>query len=721
MLMWRIQERSETVAAFIRYGNIVLIILLALFAVFGIVAIFNKKLREKAGLALLAFCAAVITAFALEATAFNFMHYLKFFAGPQTSIAYVSPDAPDVLIMTDDARGEVIGEREIHIKNLNRKVYSVFIDMEFNGFEMADVTVAYTDDGSTYQYKKPLYNFLPHENYIPLQPSGKVYDISIAFTEKLGDEVNIQNIVINKPIPIYFSGLRILAASLLLFALFVIVHKDLRARAAYWLFEYKFDPKNRRQSVGYACAVVLLVLYCWVCVYTSVSFKEKYRPLNFIYQKCLVDALIAGRTNLDYGSPQKLLALERPYDVREREAAGFDEGHDWVWYKGKYYCYYGVVPAALVNVPYRLISGDYLSDYISIFFYCAVSVILLAALWRHLCKRYMPNIRYVHYLLSIITLFFASGIFILLRYATFYSVVQSAGFMFTVAGVLLLLKSVDGGKVKYPYLFFASLCMALVFGCRPNLGLASFLVPVVLWKHRSWKLAAFTLLPYIMVAIPLCLYNYVRFGSIFEFGVNYVLTAFNIREMAHQNILSKIFKAIIASVRYLFCPLRFSLQFPFVEVSYVGTGAITRGLYWFFPGAIGIINFPIVFCLFYLFKNKNKPNYFYLLSASLIVGIAIIVLNSILQGCSERFMPDIAIFIVFPSLVCAYYWCFDAGKENGGGDEHLFVGRYVRLGVTYALLAACVFVGSCLCVSGVSTYNNSTLYRYLEVSLGFLN
>lgn len=151
---------------------------------------------------------------------------------------------------------------------------------------------------------------------------------------------------------------------------------------------------------------------------------------------------------------------------------------------------------------------------------------------------------------------------------------------------------------------------------------------------------------------------------------------------------------------------------------------ITRGVLWNFRNAIGIINFPIVFCLFYMLKNffvKDKPKPFYVLASSLISAAAIVVLNSFIQGCHARYMLDIAIFIVFPSLFCAYYWCQAVEKNimRGGVAPDLFIGRKIRLGATYALIIASIFVGLFLCVSAEATYSNPTLYRYLEYSLGF--
>jgi len=715
--MYSLVRRSPTVAMFIDKCNTGLIIVLAILAVIGIIAIFNKRLRGKT--ALFAFCVAALVAFALEATAFNFLHYLKYFAGPPTVITGVSETDKNILLTTDDAYAELLSDG-VRFKNLNRKVTSVFVDMEFNNIETAEMVVKWTDEGITQQYVKKLYKYLPHENYAPLQPCGNVSELTVTFNART-DQIIANKIMVNKPIPFYFSGLRLLVVSFFIFAIFAIVNKTLRAKAAYWLFEYKFDPKNVKQNIIYACTVALLILFSWVCVFTSVSDYHEWEKKYHIYNEYLVDALINGRTYLEYGNPQLWSNVERPYDDTWRKTNGYEEvtnyeAFDWTWYKGRYYCYFGVVPAVILYIPYKLITGEYLPNHVGTFLFCAITVILLALLWRYCVKKYMQDMRYAHYLFSFITLFFASGIGPILRYATFYTIVQAAGLMFTVAGVLLLLKSVDNEKISHLKLFFACLCFALIFGCRPSMGLASLLVPVVLWRHRTWKLFAFAMFPYVIVAIPLCLYNYVRFGSIFEFGVNYVLTNFNINVFAQQNVLGKMFRTFVSSANYLFCPLKFSLKFPFIELWWGDSQQISQGILWNFQCAMGIINFPIVFSLFYLFKNKINRKHLYLLSAFLIIGIAVAVLNSIAQGCAVRYMPDIAVFIIFPSLFCAYYWC----QDSEWSGIRRFIGHTVRLSVTYVLIAASIFVGLFLFVVAQSTYSNPTLYRYLEYSLGVI-
>jgi hypothetical protein len=511
-----------------------------------------------------------------------------------------------------------------------------------------------------------------------------------------------------------FSGLRLLVVSFLLFAIFCFVNKTLRAKTSYYLFEYKFDPTNRKQNIVYVFCVVLLILFSWICVYTSLSKEQREYPPYQQYNKYLVDAIISGRTYLDYGNPEKLLNAERPYDInyliKNDYKRDVDWMFDWAWYKGKHYCYFGVVPAIILYIPYKIITGNYLSNQAGVFLFSAIAVVLLAMLWQFCVKKYMPNARFAFYLLSFMTLFFASGLFAVLRYPLFYTIVQSAGFMFSIAGIFLLFKSVENEKVNHIKLFFACLCLALVVGCRPNLIFVSLFVPVILWKYRSWKLLLFIMIPYIMVAIPLCMYNYARFDSIFEFGPKYNLSMSNLTAYGQLNPIGKIIQIFVFSVSYMFTPNIYSLYFPFVQCLPYDHSIVTMGIFRHNEtGGSGIINFPIVLCLFYLFKKKFEENK-RIIYTFLIVALSIILVNSFIAGFIRRYVFDFSTFIIIPSLFCAYYWW----KAKEGTN---------RLKLIYVLLAFSIFVGLFLFVTGLYNnivYKDTTLYRYLEYSLGIL-
>lgn len=365
-----------------------------------------------------------------------------------------------------------------------------------------------------------------------------------------------------------------------------------------------------------------------------------------------------------------------------------------------------------------MITGNYLSNTAGIFLFAAVTIALLALLWRYCVKRWMPNFQFVFYILSFLTLFFAGGFYGPLRMTRFYSIPQIAGVMFAVAGTLLLLKSIEKESVNRLKLFFACLCLALVVGCRPNLIFVSLLVPIVLWKYRSWKLLLFISIPYVCVAIPLCMYNYDRFGSIFEFGQKYCTTVQNLTSYMLLNPIGKFIKVFEACVYYLFYPNKYMLHFPFVETFQPkSSDFITLGLFRQYERGSAMVDFPIVFCLFYMFKNilrNNKPAIFSLLLGFLSIAVIIMMVDSLITGFMGRYVVDFAIFFILPSLFCAYYWC----------SEHSGYGIYQnkkRLSIVYVLLAVGIFIGLFLFVDGTPyLYHDLTLSRYLESSLGII-
>ncbi|MCL2220343.1 MAG: hypothetical protein FWB94_10740 [Chitinispirillia bacterium] len=720
---------NATITLLIRYFNILSATVMAFLAIYGVITVFFKSsnLNIFRGRAFIqAFCVAALGAFIIEATYFNYPYYLKYFADGEVHAIGISPQDSTVMLTSDGTLAETIYQTKkdsttvlsgITFKNLNRRVTSVYIEPIFDTTdELITAQVLFTFDGLKNSITKFPVRGLPNTNYITIHPYGNVSEIQIHLSAK------ISQLALNKQVPFYFSGLRIFVFSCVFFAFILFFNKRLRAKTAYILFEYKFDPANRRQKIVYAFSVVLLIAFSFICAFTSTSepTEEEFPGLKQ-YNKYLVDALIQGRTYLDFGNPEKLLEAEHPYSTRWLKSNGYesnvDWAYDWAWYKGKFYCYFGIVPAVILYAPYKMITGDYLPNHAGIFLFMAISVILLAMLWRHCVMRYMPDATFVFYLLSFLTLFFASGLFGPLRFTRFYSIVSAAGFMFVAAGILLLLKSAAGERPNLLKLFFACLCFALAVGCRPNLAIASLLVPVVMWRYRSFKLAMFILAPYIMVAIPLCFYNYIRFGSITDFGVSYNLSVFN--PPAYKGILNPIGKLIntsMISMSYIFLPNDYSIFFPYVE-------CISRypktldGIPKFYDKGCGIINFPIVLCLFCFFRSiaaKNRPETFPLLSVCMIIAACFIVVNSWLIGFSGRYMIDFALFIIIPSVFCAYLWC------NGQTCGYL---NRLRLKVVYVLLAVSIFVGLFLFAGTITndvTFSSTSLYFYLQHSLGVL-
>jgi hypothetical protein len=217
------------IAKLVEYSGLAAGIILVVLA---IIVVCNKKWRGNVLLS--ASCIAVFAALVLEVTAFNYPFYLRFFAGPIVGFAEVSQTDSSIVILTDGTRAAVI-DSGVRFSKLNMNIASVFADIDYINAETAVMLIKYTKQGVTREYTKRLYKYTPRENYAPLYIREGVSKCEISFSSNIPDtaaSLEVNDIVINKPIPFYFSGLRLLVISLLLFVIFSLVNK--RLRASYW-------------------------------------------------------------------------------------------------------------------------------------------------------------------------------------------------------------------------------------------------------------------------------------------------------------------------------------------------------------------------------------------------------------------------------------------------------------------------------------------------------
>ena len=89
-------------------------------------------------------------------------------------------------------------------------------------------------------------------------------------------------------------------------------------------------------------SVIVLTSYVWF----ATAGTWKIWPSSTNYYNLLANAFIQGQVSLDLEVPQELLALPNPYKVSERKNV------DYLWdaslYKGRYYLYWGPLPAIVI-------------------------------------------------------------------------------------------------------------------------------------------------------------------------------------------------------------------------------------------------------------------------------------------------------------------------------------------------------------------------------------
>ena len=521
-----------------------------------------------------------------------------------------------------------------------------------------DIMIIYSDEDNSLRQTDvhTIVEGAEYTNYIPLYSVGKVSSMSICF---VGKGAAFSEIRLNEMIPLTPVLLRMLVVSALLMALYVL--------RRYQLFSVKFDPESKRQKVVFIVMLAILFGYCLTLALNVVSFPQYEEGSAGQYNHYLVDSIIDGRLDLDLQTSERFDAIERKYDrnywmkLYGIDYMSDDVHWDTVYYQGKWYTYFGVVPALIFFVPYTMLTGQYLPYAAACLIQGYIGLVFLLLIWRRFYSKYLKNTPFLIYILTSLALAFCSFVPFLIRRSFFYETVNLGGLMFCAVGFCD-----NKERSSYITLTASCLCFALAVGCRPSMVLSSALVPIFLWPKikQTWnerktsviKTVVAVAVPYIVVAIPLMWYNYARFGSPFDFGSTYQITGLNIDV---QNLLSpmgKLYRSLTGVMANLFNAPLFTINFPYVVVKSFqdfGTAYIPQYL-----GAVGLLTIPVSWFLLGLWKTKslrkNEPLIGRFILAALLVCIVTAAISA--PYCVQpRYEIDYAWLVVLASLSCLYF------------------------------------------------------------------
>ncbi|MFU0463989.1 beta-carotene 15,15'-monooxygenase [Gardnerella vaginalis] len=396
------------------------------------------------------------------------------------------------------------------------------------------------------------------------------------------------------------------------------------------------------------------------------------------------DALLKGKTYLDLPVPKQLQNLPNPYDpiARNKLLSNYVRNIYWdhAYYNGHWYSYFGVIPAVLFFIPYRLISnlwvdgGAMLPTTIATLI-CLVGFLISGSL---LVIRLIERINKrasVAFASICLALFFITSNTVYLWFRTsFYSVPMAASLFFTSLGLWFYLGAVKDGiaqdenseqesnkscnsihKISAKHIALGSLFISLNLGCRPTFIIAflfaiplfydyiyfyfkyliiSKKIPLEDLKHII-KLVLSVIIPFVIVAIPIGLYNALRFGSPFNFGNEYQITITDMTTMRLplQNIIPSI-------LSYLALPLRFTHVFPWISITPIAfdkwqyAEPMIGGMFTLSPLAfVGVV------CSLLMLKKLSKFAARFALFA-FIFAMIVVVFNSLKAGIGWRYIAD---------------------------------------------------------------------------------
>jgi hypothetical protein len=327
------------------------------------------------------------------------------------------------------------------------------------------------------------------------------------------------------------------------------------------------DAAQRSQRGVFLAAFSLLTLfYAWTCLSDGQTWGWG-RPQTDHYN-LLVHGFLKGHLYLDEEVPKALLDCADPYDPALRPpGAGL---HDASLYQGHYYIYHGVAPAALVLLPFRLLSGTDLPLGAAVWLFATAALVPLLALAGSFRRRFFPGCGPGGTLLLALSLGLLNWAPVLLRRYSLYDLPIASGQCFGLAAFYALHRVILSRERRVLWLGLSSLCWGLAVASRPVYLLAPLvlLLPLVwfrndsrsgAWQGPRWPLLCAALLPIMGIGLGMAWYNQARFGNPLEFGVRYILSG--VYESRVQHFSLRYLPWNLGA--YFWAPVSWSAYFPF--------------------------------------------------------------------------------------------------------------------------------------------------------------
>ncbi|MBO4845372.1 MAG: hypothetical protein J5525_03600 [Lachnospiraceae bacterium] len=589
----------------------------------------------------------IITAF-LEIFAFNFSTW-RSMASDTVTLAENVATGEELTFYTE-------------VFDINGPVKNVDVDLNVENHDLAYVSVILTDEGDKYEYGTPEYtvcNGIKRSGFSNIYSFDDVKTIQVKVRVDEGCTAHINSIKANAHIPMDIKPIRVMILFALLWLGYMICTHS-------FIHEMYLDEKKGWQKwVTAAFIIGFILIGSFVSKADKVLMNNPW-PHHSQYQE-LARNLSEGRVYLEgqYVEPA-LMEAENPYDTIALQAEGIPYSMDYAFYNGHYYVYFGIVPEMLFYFPYYRIKGVDLPNHKVMFL---LYLMLTAGVFLSisgLVKRYVGSLPYIFYLMICgCTLLTANFVYLTAR-SDIYNVPILSAVAFTFIGIGLWLAAINTEKnlLKRIYLAGGSFAMALVAGCRPQLLIISGIGIILFifedgFKNRKLftkKSLIETLcfcLPYVIVAIPVCLYNYARFGNILDFGATYSLTT---NDMNHRGFnMNRLLRSLYC---YLFQQAVINTDYPFLEASRVDGNYMGRFLYEYTYGGILVANamlYSLWMGLFTGLKKAGKPVrmivIFLVICAVIIAGF-----DANCAGVLYRYTCDFApAFILAASLMWMMY------------------------------------------------------------------
>ncbi len=527
------------------------------------------------------------------------------------------------------------------IDNINKEIKNIYV--ETNSLDNYSLKIKATDSGNALYYALPTREIAPKvitSRYINLNLRGKSQKI---YLEIKNENIQLQKIILNAKVPLCFNSARCLLITFVIFFLYLFKSNS-------YLFKRKLIASSSKKSI------ILLLIIFNVAIFAIILNRNLHPFYNdYDYYNQLTESIKHKKVTIEdkNHSEEKLNKMDNPYDSSLREETLGDKSHylwDAAFYKGHYYVYFGIVPVIMFYLPFNLLFRANLHTTYLIFLCTIATVCLMTLLLYRLVKYKYKNCSIGMFLLLNFLLVYCTGLEHMVKVPEIYCAPIISGLMFTFLGLNIISSILTSQRFIKTKMVLGSLSLALVAGCRPQLLLGSFLmIPILLAfynqnkakisKKEYLKYLLCLIIPYLVVGILLMYYNYIRFGSPFDFGAAYNLTT---NDMTARGF--KLGRIPLGIFVYLFNPLTFQNVFPYLTETHLVTNYMGITVYESVYG--GLLATTLIYLVsLFLPKFKKVINSKMIYSSCVIMLISafiILIFDTQLAGILSRYLTDFA-------------------------------------------------------------------------------
>jgi hypothetical protein len=325
---------------------------------------------------------------------------------------------------------------------------------------------------------------------------------------------------------------------------------------------------------------VMIPIVCYVYVFFASAGLEHW-PGYGDYHDLTADAFRAGRLHISHRPAAELLNAKNPYDPVNMRYWLLDASY----YNGKFYVYWGPVPALLLAFAKTVLGIRYgVGDQYIATFFCCLTFIGGALLVERVGRRLFPALPRRYLILGASVFGFANPILHAVTTTSFYHVAIMSAQAWLLLGLVVafdVISEARTGASRTLGLLIASTSWGFAIASRVTVGLTVVVFVLATAFAAGWsssrrfvsvvKTMFLLAAPLAVVSVLMLLHNHARFGSYLEFGTNVQLSAFPTFRISSAWLWPNLYS-------YTLRPFETSCQFPYIfQVWRMGQAAFPKG------------------------------------------------------------------------------------------------------------------------------------------------